>query len=137
MTELTSLIRRTSTAMRRERGRVKPIVSMMVPPAYVGFRLSGERVAYLLDIEVAYELAARQFARDVERTAQRIAKEQGIRIASARKKAHRQIRDEINGILTEAKETSRKERAKRTAARIADMVDRVYLGKGRKKVRKS
>lgn len=107
MTELKTLIRRTSTAMRRERGRTKPIVSMMVPPAFVGFRLQGERTAYLLDIEVAYELAIHQFMRDVERLAKRIQKDEGIRIASARKRAYKQISAETRGILADAKQRKR------------------------------
>lgn len=113
MTELKAPIQRTSKATRRERGRTRAIVAMMVPPAFVGFRLAGDRQAFLLDIEVAYELAVRQFARDVERLSKRIANSEGLRIASARKLAEKQIRAEYAGVLSGAREQARLDRAER------------------------
>ena len=116
MTELTAPIHRTSTATRRERGRVRNIVTMMVPPAFVGFRLAGDRRAFLLDIEVAYELAVHQFTRDVERLAKRIAKDEGIRIGTARARAYKQIAADTRGIIGDAKEKARTARRQRQEA---------------------
>lgn len=99
MTDLKKPIHRTSTARRRERGQDRRIIASMLPPAFVGFRLAGTRQTFLLDIEVAYELALKQQSRDIERLAARIQKHDHCRMASARKQAEKAVRDETVAIL--------------------------------------
>jgi hypothetical protein len=110
MTPLSKPIHRTSTARRRERGKERNIVSSFLPPAYVGFRLAGTLQTFLLDIEVAYELALHQFVRDIERQAKRIQKDEGCRMATARKMAEKAIRAETAGIVRAGKELSKRKK---------------------------
>lgn len=99
MTLLTKRISRVTPAKRRDRGQDRNIVVSFIPPAYVGLRLSGRVQTFLLDIEVAYELATHQLVRDIEREARRIQKTTHCRMASARKQAERSIRAEVAGIV--------------------------------------
>lgn len=108
MVQLKKPIHRTSTARRREQGKDRDIVSSLLPPAYIALRLAGTQLTYLLDIEVAYGLAVRQFMSDVERLAKRIKSDEGIRFNSARKKAGRQIRAEVRDVLNAAKLAGRR-----------------------------
>ena len=120
MQELNKAIHRISAATRRDRGQERAIVSSLLPPAYIGFRIAGRVQTFLLDIEVAYELAIKQYARDVERLALRIRKDEGIRLASARKRAEKAMRDEINGIVRAAKAKSKRPSPRRADGKCCD-----------------
>lgn len=103
MTELKKHIHRTTGALFRG----KKIVVTLAPPAYIALRLQGSPLSFLLDAEVAYVLAIRQHAAEVERRARRLVKEQKIKLGAARKFIEREIRQE-NGSITRRPKSPRK-----------------------------
>ena len=92
MTALVKPVQRVTAARRHEAGKTRKVVIVVAPPAEVGARLQGTRQTFWLNAEQIYELAVRQFVRDVEDEARRIAKREGIKLASARVKARRHLR---------------------------------------------
>ena len=98
MTPLTKPVRRLTVASRHEKSKTREIILSLEPPATIGVRLKGTRATYRLPAEAVYELAVINHARDIDREARRIAKEEGIRVSAARPKAERKLRSRLESL---------------------------------------
>ena len=88
---LTKQVNRLTTARRHEQGKTRQVIVSLAPPASVGFRLSGTRQTYWLDVEVAYEVAVKRYRLDLENLARKIAKQEAISKVTARRYARQRL----------------------------------------------
>ncbi len=83
-TDLKKTVKRVSSDLVREAGKIRQIVVSLEPPCLLGFRAKGCRKTYYLTAEVCYSLAIKAHVLDLKRQK---AKE---------KKEKRKIRRRIN-----------------------------------------
>lgn len=101
MTELKTIVRRSTSARRHEKSRTRCVMLSLEPPASVGVRLAGTRQTYRLEAESIYELAVRAHERAIERRAVQIRRNDPTcrSITSARAKARRELAKELRADL--------------------------------------
>lgn len=91
MTDLTKPVTRKTSAAIHEKGQRRPVLVTLIPPAKVGVRLAGTRQTYSVDVEAVYSIAVKMHLADVEKRAKQIAKNEGLKIRSARAKARKEL----------------------------------------------
>lgn len=102
MVELNKRVKRQTRAVVFDRGRRTIILSL--EPARgdetesVGVRLAKTRDTYRIDAASLYSIVVKLHRSKVEKRAKVIAKDEGIRIASARRKAEKELAKELRAL---------------------------------------
>jgi len=91
MTDLTKQVTRKTSARIHEKGERRHILFTLIPPAGLGVRLAGTRQTYQIDAESVYSIAVKIHVQDVEKRAKQIAKNEGLKIRTARAKARKEL----------------------------------------------
>ena len=67
MTPLKKIVKRLSTDVVREAGKVRQIVVSLEPPCLLGFRAKGCRKTYFLTAEACYTMAVKAHVADAKK----------------------------------------------------------------------
>lgn len=67
VTDLKKTVRRLSSGLIREAGKIRQIVVSLEPPCLLGFRAKGCRKTYYLTAEVCYSLAVKVHVLDLKK----------------------------------------------------------------------
>jgi len=91
MTDLTKPVTRKTSARIHEKGLNRTVLLTLIPPAGLGVRLAGTRQTYQLDAESVYSIAVKIYLQDVDKRAKQIAKNEGVKMRSAKAKARKEL----------------------------------------------
>ena len=94
-TELKRNVFRKTTARVFSSGQNRNVILGLIAPAKVGVRLEGTRQTYKIDAEAVFMVAVKLHVAEIEKAAKRIAKNEGLKIRSARAKATKELAAEL------------------------------------------
>lgn len=93
--DLNKKVARKSAARIHEKSRTRRAILTLEPTAFVGVRLEGTRQTYRLDAEELYSVAVKIHETRIEKLAKTIAKNEGVKLRSARAKARKKMAEKL------------------------------------------